>query len=136
MMPAVVTMATVAEPWASRSAALMRYAETITGSPIAAIEPARALPTPVACSTAPKNAPAPTTSRIMPIGLSDSPVIRASSPTVMPRRIPSRYMASSTATVSATVGVPRKNTIDWRFDPGARTTLPNVARGSAPSGPR
>ena len=32
MMPAVVTMATVAEPWAIRSAALIRYAEAITGS--------------------------------------------------------------------------------------------------------
>ena len=62
----------------------------------------------------------------MPIGLSDSPVIRASSATVMPRRIPSRYMASSTATVSAIAGVPRKNTTDCRL-PGARTMLPNVA---------
>ncbi len=48
----------------------------------------------------------------MPIGLSDSPVIRPSSVAVMPRRVPSRYIASSTAMVSAMVGVPRKVSTD------------------------
>ena len=128
MMPAVVTMATVAEPWASRSAALMRYAETITGSPIAVIEPARALPTPVACSTAPKNAPAPTTSRIMPIGLSDSPVIR--------RQLADGHAAPDTQQVHGEQhgdgerdrrGPEEDHDRTGRFDPGARTTLPNVA---------
>src|SRR5690606_33677057 len=70
-MPAVVTMATVAEPWATRSTTEIRYDRTITGRPTSLNVSERAWATPLALRTAPKTPPAPTTSRMLPTGFSE-----------------------------------------------------------------
>jgi len=68
-MPAVVTMATVAEPWATRSTTEIGRASRMAGRPTSLKVPASASAMPLPLRTAPKTPPAPTTSRMLPTGL-------------------------------------------------------------------
>lgn len=64
MMPVVATIATVAEPWAMRSASEITNASTISGRPVLVRLLDRTLPMPLATRMLPNTPPAPTSSAI------------------------------------------------------------------------
>ena len=89
----------------------------------------------MAWSTAPKNAPAPTTSRIIATGRSAVADSSLSCLPVIPRRVPSSQDASSTAMVSATAGVPMKAAMpDSVVASFGSQMLPNVPTRISTSG--
>jgi hypothetical protein len=92
------------------------------------------LPIPVAESTPPKNAPAPTTSKIIATGRNAAAESSLSSLPVSPRRVPSSQDASSTEMVSATAGVPANAAIPERVECFGSQMLPKVPARISTSG--
>src|SRR6476620_7766307 len=91
-------MATVAEPWAARSASEMMKPRSSSGTPRVSRVLERAPPMPETCRTLPNTPPAATTIRIEAMGGREPSKISPVSLKDQPRRTASRKKDSATAT--------------------------------------
>ncbi len=112
MMPAAVTVATVADPVATRMSAAMNQARSRMPMPLApCANEAMTWPIPVSTRTCLNPPPAPTMSRMPAMGGSAAVMLVCRDLRFIPPGRPRRKNPASTAMVSAMAGVPRKSRI-------------------------